>query len=101
MSSAVMVSAAPPSCVSCCAGRGRREKPRAAEEYSRSVYESRDPGAFASDPDEPQADWLRIGDLDPRGGAWVDGPHGTSRVRTVDGPSRRFSAGFGSEATDP
>ena len=39
----------------------------------RSVYEDRDP-AFASGPDEPEAAWRRIGELDPQRGAWVDGP---------------------------
>jgi hypothetical protein len=51
------------------------EKPRASEEHSRSVYEDREPGAFDSNPDEPEAGWRRIGELDPRSGAWVDGPH--------------------------
>jgi reverse gyrase len=26
-------------------------------------------------PNEPEAGWRRIGKLDPRSGAWVDGPH--------------------------
>ena len=53
---------------------GDGEKPRAADTRRRSVYEDRDPIAFASDPDEPEARWRRIGKLDPRSGAWVDGP---------------------------
>jgi hypothetical protein len=39
------------------------------------MYEDCDPIAFAGDPDEPEAGWRRIGDLDPRSVAWVDGPH--------------------------
>jgi hypothetical protein len=34
-----------------------------------------DAGAFASDPDQPEAAWRRVGEFDPRSGAWVDGPH--------------------------
>jgi hypothetical protein len=53
---------------------GNGEKPRA-DARRRSVYEDRDTIAFASDPDVPEAAWRRIGELDPRSGAWVDGPH--------------------------
>jgi hypothetical protein len=41
---------------------------------SASVYEHRDPAAFAGDLDEPEAGWRRIGEINPETGAWVDGP---------------------------
>ena len=53
-------------------GNGDRARP---DTRGRSVYEGRDPIASASDPDEPEPGWRRIGQLDPRGGAWLDGPH--------------------------
>jgi hypothetical protein len=43
---------------------------RPADTRRRSVYEDRDPIALASDPDEPEAGWRRIGKLDPRSGVW-------------------------------
>jgi hypothetical protein len=54
---------------------GNGERARPADTRRRSVYEDRDPIAFATDPNEPEAGWRRIGKLDPRSGAWVDGPH--------------------------
>jgi hypothetical protein len=54
---------------------GNGECARPADTRWRSVYEDRDPIAFASDPDEPEAGWRRIGGLDRRSGAWLDGPH--------------------------
>jgi hypothetical protein len=54
---------------------GNGERARPTDTRRRSVYEHRDPIAFAGDPDEPEAGWRRIGKLDPRSGAWVDGPH--------------------------
>jgi hypothetical protein len=53
---------------------GGQDKPRPHGAHGRSEYEDRDPIVFASDPDEPEAGWRRIGELDPRSGAWVDGP---------------------------
>jgi hypothetical protein len=54
---------------------GNGERARPADTRRRSVYEDRDPIAFATDPNEPEAGRRRIGKLDPRSGAWVDGPH--------------------------
>ena len=54
-------------------GNGDRARP--ADAHRRSVYEHRDPVAVAGDSDEPEPGWRRIGQLDPRSGAWVDGPH--------------------------
>jgi hypothetical protein len=54
---------------------GNGERARPADTRRRSVYEHRDPVAFTGDRDEPEAGWRRVGELDPRSGAWVDGPH--------------------------
>jgi hypothetical protein len=67
---------------------GDGEKPRAADTRRRSVYEDRDPVAVAGDSDEPEAGWRPIGKLDPRSGAWVDGPHGTTRSDRSSGGGR-------------
>ena len=54
---------------------GNGERVRPADARRRSVYDDRNPVAFASDRVEPEAGWRRIGELDPRSGAWVDSPH--------------------------
>ena len=54
---------------------GNGERARPADALRRSGYEDRDPVAFASEPDEPEAGWQRVGKLDPRSGAWADGQH--------------------------
>jgi hypothetical protein len=56
-------------------GGGQEKPPPRARSYGHSVYEDRDPIAFASDPDEPEAGWRWIGEFDRPSGAWVDGPH--------------------------
>jgi hypothetical protein len=48
----------------------------------RSVYEDRDPVALAGDPNEPEAGWRRIGEIDPDTGLWRDGPRWIDPRRT-------------------